>query len=93
MDNRQWLAAYPETGLQPRHFADLIRTVQLVFDPGAGVSGRRLEADWSSFGLSPGVVENLRELGREYRYATPHGPIRPALGKINPGNPRLVHRE
>ncbi|MEG3439864.1 hypothetical protein V0288_22245 [Pannus brasiliensis CCIBt3594] len=77
MDNRQWPAARAETGLQPRHFADLVRVVQLVFDPGAGVSGRQWDADRASFGLAPELVENLNELGQKYRYATPHGSIVP----------------
>jgi hypothetical protein len=84
MDNQQWLTANRQTGLQARHFADLIRTIQLVFDPGAGVSGRQLEADWESFGLSPSVVDNLKELGQEYRYATPHSPISPIWEKLTP---------
>jgi hypothetical protein len=84
MDNQQWLTAHADTGLQPRHFADLIRTVQLIFDPGAGVSGRQLDADWESFGLSANVVENLKELGREYRYATPHSAIAPIWEKLTP---------
>lgn len=84
MDNRQWLATHAETGLQPRHFADLIRVVQLVFDPGAGVSGRQLDADWASFGLGPEVVGNLKALGEEYRYATPHSPIAPIWAKLTP---------
>jgi hypothetical protein len=84
MDNQEWIAAHAGTGLQPRHFADLIRTVQLIFDPGAGVSGRQLDADRASFGLSLAIVDNLKDLGREYCYATPHSPIAPIWEKLTP---------
>jgi cell division ATPase FtsA len=60
------------TGLEPRHFADLVRTAQLIFDPTGGVSGMRLEVDWSYFGISENVVENLKEFGQKYQYASPH---------------------
>ena len=63
------------TGLEPRHFADLVRTAQLIFDPTGGVSGMRLEVDWSYFGISDNVAENLKKFGEKYQYASPHIPI------------------
>ncbi|ABA24499.1 conserved hypothetical protein [Trichormus variabilis ATCC 29413] len=57
--------------LKPTHFADLIRTAQLVFDPASGVSGRYVEVDWQEFGMSDNVAENLKSLGEQYRYASP----------------------
>ena len=32
-------------GLKSQHFADLIRTAQLIFDPTAGVTGRNVKID------------------------------------------------
>ncbi len=60
------------TGLKPRHFADLVRAAQLIFDPTGGVSGVKLDVDWSYFGISDSVVENLQQIGRKYQYASPH---------------------
>jgi len=60
------------TGLSATHFADLIRTAQLICDPGGGVFGRFVQPDWISFGVSPGVVENLRSLGEKYQFELPH---------------------
>lgn len=59
-------------GLQPKHFADLIRAAQLVFDPTAGLSGRRLIVDWRDFGIPLDVAENLKSLGQKYQYASPN---------------------
>ncbi|HEY9804440.1 MAG TPA: hypothetical protein V6D25_29175 [Leptolyngbyaceae cyanobacterium] len=58
--------------LKPTHFADLIRTAQLVFDPAGGVSGRYINVDWQQLGIPDNVVENLKLLGKKYRYASPH---------------------
>lgn len=58
--------------LKPTHFADLIRTAQLVFDPAGGVSGRYINVDWQQLGIPDNVVENLKALGKKYRYASPH---------------------
>ena len=60
------------TGLKPRHFADLVRAAQLIFDPTGGVSGMKLEVDWSYFGISDNVVADLRKFGQKYQYASPH---------------------
>ncbi|MCF4967427.1 hypothetical protein [Nostoc sp. CMAA1605] len=60
--------------LRPTHFADLIRTAQLVFDPASGVSGRYIAVDWQDFGIPDDVAENLKLLGQKYRYASPSIP-------------------
>ncbi|BCL37949.1 hypothetical protein [Nostoc sp. MS1] len=57
--------------LKPTHFADLIRTAQLVFDPAGGVSGRYINVDWQQLGIPHNVAENLRSLGKKYRYDSP----------------------
>ncbi|UKO99879.1 hypothetical protein [Nostoc sp. UHCC 0870] len=61
-----------EESLKPTHFADLIRTAQLVFDPASGVAGRYIQVDWQEFGIPDEVAENLQLLGQKYRYASPH---------------------
>lgn len=63
------------TGLEPKHFADLVRASQLVFDPTGGVFGRRLHVDWSVFGLSANVIDNLKQLGEKYQYSSPYVPM------------------
>ncbi|MEM8781145.1 MAG: hypothetical protein AAGF26_20285 [Cyanobacteria bacterium P01_G01_bin.49] len=73
--NNQAMEVQKVTGLQPRHFADLVRASQLIFDPTGGVAGRKLNIDWSVFGLSPHVIENLRQLGQKYQYSSPHVPL------------------
>jgi hypothetical protein len=60
--------------LKPRHFADLIRAAQLIFDPAAGIVGSYIEVDWQEFGIPLDVEENLRLLGQKYRYACPDIP-------------------
>ena len=72
--NEQALAIQQITGLKPVHFADLIRTSQLIFDPSGGVSGKYMKVNWQSFGIPPNVEQNLRSLGDKYRYASPHIP-------------------
>jgi hypothetical protein len=62
------------TTLKPKHFADLIRASQLIFDPASGLSGRHVEVDWQEFGIPCDVAENLRSLGQQYQYASPHVP-------------------
>ncbi|MBD2294361.1 hypothetical protein H6G06_12915 [Anabaena sphaerica FACHB-251] len=69
-------------GLKPQHFADLIRTAQLVFDPCAGLSGRNLKVDWEDFGIPRDVADNLREIGQEYQYASPYIPPEVVWGKL-----------
>lgn len=70
--------------LQPKHFADLIRTAQLIFDPSAGLCSRNLNVDWSRFGIPQDVAENLATLGQEYQYASPHVPVEIVWSKLTP---------
>ncbi|MCM0592821.1 MAG: hypothetical protein ACSI46_12105 [Gloeotrichia echinulata DVL01] len=72
------------TGLKPNHFADLIRAAQLIFDPAAGLSGRNLKVDWREFGIPLDVADNLRSLGEQYRYASPHVPIDMVWSQLTP---------
>jgi hypothetical protein len=72
------------TGLQAKHFADLIRAAQLVFDPSGGVSGRSVEVDWQQFGISLGVLGNLQKLGRQYQYASPYVAIEIIWSQLTP---------
>lgn len=60
------------TGLNSTQFADLIRTAQLIADPGGGVSGRSMQPDWDMLEVPPGVVKNLEALGKLYQYELPH---------------------
>ncbi|MEA5550731.1 hypothetical protein VB713_07035 [Anabaena cylindrica UHCC 0172] len=69
-------------GLKAQHFADLIRTAQLVFDPAAGLTGRNVEIDWEDFGIPVDVADNLKELGQEYQYASPHLPPEVVWSKL-----------
>ncbi|AFZ57218.1 hypothetical protein H6G54_24935 [Anabaena cylindrica FACHB-243] len=69
-------------GLKAQHFADLIRTAQLVFDPAAGLSGRNVEIDWENFGIPVDVADNLKELGQEYQYSSPHLPPEVVWSKL-----------
>ncbi|HLP91902.1 MAG TPA: hypothetical protein VK184_25345 [Nostocaceae cyanobacterium] len=71
-------------GLKPQHFADLIRTAQLVFDPTAGVTGRNLKVDWIDLGIPLSVVDNLQILGAEFQYASPHLPIDVIWSRLTP---------
>jgi hypothetical protein len=59
-------------GLKPQHFADLLRAAQLIFDPTGGVAGRKLIVDWTEFGMSQRVADNLKEMGEEFQYASPY---------------------
>jgi hypothetical protein len=70
------------TGLQPKHFADLVRVAQLVDDPAGGLTGRLIQVNWDAFGISPGVVENLKVLGAKYRYSSPYVAIAAIVTKI-----------
>jgi|SRR5579883_552784 hypothetical protein len=70
--------------LKPTHFADLIRAAQLIFDPAAGVSGRSKQVDWQEFGIPDPVARNLKVLGQEYRYASPHVPADIVWSKLTP---------
>ena len=60
------------TGLRPTHFADLVRVAQLIYDSSGGVSGKVVEVDWLDFGIPRGVAHNLRSLGQQYQYESPH---------------------
>ena len=60
------------TGLRPTHVADLIRVAQLIYDPSGGVPSRVIKVNWLSFGISDTVAENLRSLGKQYQYESPH---------------------
>lgn len=62
------------SNLKPRHFADLIRAAQLIFDPTAGIVGSHVTVDWQEFGIPDDVEENLKLLGQQYRYACPDIP-------------------
>ena len=72
------------TQLKPVHFADLIRTAQLVYNPAACASGIDVQVDWQVFGMSPEVEENLRVLGEEYRYHMPNIPPEVIWSKLLP---------
>jgi len=71
-------------GIKPQYFADLIRTAQLVFDPTAGVAGRNLKIDWAEFGIPANVADNLKIIGQEFQYASPHLPIDIVWSKLTP---------
>ena len=60
------------TGLKPTDFADLIRVAQLIDDPAGGVAGRAVNVDWFEFGIPSTVADNLRSLGKQYQYESPH---------------------
>jgi hypothetical protein len=70
--------------LKPKHFADLIRAAQLIFDPAAGLSGRHIEVDWQEFDIPHDVVDNLKSLGQQYQYASPHIPNDIVWGQLTP---------
>lgn len=72
------------TKLKPVHFADLIRTAQLVYNPASCASGIDVQVDWQAFGMSLVVEENLRTLGAEYRYEMPNIPPEEIWGKLLP---------
>jgi len=70
--------------LKPVHFADLIRTAQLVFDPSKGISGIEREIDWNDFGIPDPIASNLRLLGEEFQYSSPHIPVEYIWEKLTP---------
>ncbi|WP_414567799.1 hypothetical protein [Nostoc sp. CCY 9925] len=73
------------TKLKLKHFADLVRSAQLIFDPTAGVSGRNIKIDWEQeFGIPSDVVNNLKSLGQQYQYASPHVPAEDIWSKLTP---------
>ena len=69
-------------GLKPQHFADLVRAAQLIFDPTAGVTGRNVKIDWQDFGIPRNIEDNLRIIGEEFQYASPHVPADIIWGKL-----------
>ena len=71
------------TGLQPKHFDDFIRAAQVVFDPSSGVAGRFSHVEWSAFGISPAVLENLQAIGSRYR-APSYVPIALIWSQLTP---------
>lgn len=81
-EHNESLQIQDSLGLKPHHFADLIRTAQLVFDPTAGLSGRSLKVNWQDFGIPPNVADNLKALGQEYQYASPHIPAEIIWSKL-----------
>ncbi|MDZ8108907.1 MAG: hypothetical protein RM338_25240 [Nostoc sp. DedQUE12a] len=72
------------TKLKPKHFADLVRSAQLIYDPTAGVSGRNIKIDWEQFGIPSDVADNLKSLGQQYQYASPHIPPEDIWSKLTP---------
>jgi hypothetical protein len=60
------------TGLRPTHFADLIRVAQVIDNPRGCAFGKLVEINWLDFGIPQGVADNLRLLGKKYRYESPH---------------------
>ncbi|WP_138500808.1 hypothetical protein [Nostoc sp. PA-18-2419] len=72
------------TKLQPKHFADLVRSAQIIFDPTAGVSGRNVKIDWEQFGIPSDVADNLKSLGKQYQYASPHVPADDVWSQLTP---------
>ncbi|ACK71078.1 conserved hypothetical protein [Gloeothece citriformis PCC 7424] len=73
-----------KTGLKRRHFADLIRVAQIISDPSGGVARPSLSVDWSFYGISEPVAENLSSLGQRYQYASPHIPIHVVWPQLTP---------
>lgn len=72
------------TGLQPKHFADLVRVAQLVYDPAGGLTGRSIQVNWDVFGISLRVVENLKALGEKYCYSSPYVAIDEIWEQLTP---------
>lgn len=70
--------------LKPVHFADLIRAAQLIFLPSKGISGVYTGIDWEEIGIPDDVLENLKALGEEYQYSSPHVPAEVIWSKLTP---------
>lgn len=70
--------------LKAVHFADLIRTAQLVYNPASCASGIDVQVDWQAFGIPEEVEANLWSLGEEYRYDMPNIPADVIWGKLTP---------
>lgn len=82
--NPQTPTIQEQTGLRQRHFADLIRVAQIIFDPCGGITGRVVNADWQEFGIPIEVEKNLKLLGDKYRYASPHLPMAEVWEELTP---------
>lgn len=85
-DNDNVSPIFELSKLKPVHFADLIRAAQLIYDPSKGVSGVSREVNWSEFGIPDEVAQNLKHLGREYQYSSPHVPIEDVWSKLTPSS-------
>ena len=84
-EDNQSLPIHEINKLKPIHFADLVRSAQLIFDPAAGVPGSSKQVDWlEEFGIPAHVEQNLKALGEEYRYASPHIPVEVVWSKLTP---------
>ena len=66
--------------------ADLLRAAQLSFDPSRGLSGRKVKVDGEEFGIPLDVMENLRLLGKQYQYASPHVPVEIIWEQLTPAS-------
>ncbi|MCU0569774.1 MAG: hypothetical protein MUF49_24770 [Oculatellaceae cyanobacterium Prado106] len=58
----------PRLSLHPRHFADLVRLSQVIYNPAGGLRGA-VKVDWQEFGISLAIEEDLRSLGQKYWYS------------------------
>ncbi|HAE05397.1 hypothetical protein [Richelia intracellularis] len=65
------------------HFADLIRACQLIFLPSKGISRVYADVNWEIIGIPNDVLENLKALGKEYQYSSPHVPPEIIWGKMS----------
>jgi hypothetical protein len=83
-NNNELLQIEKLAELKPKHFADLVRAAQLIYDPTAGLSGRHLKVDWQDFGVPMEVVDNLKSLGQKYQYASPHVPVEIIWSQLTP---------
>lgn len=83
-EHNQSLPLQQIAGLKANHFADLVRAAQLIFDPAAGLSGRYVKVDWREFGIPLDVADNLKLLGEQYRYSSPHIPIENIWSQLTP---------
>ncbi|BAZ15059.1 hypothetical protein NIES4071_69290 [Calothrix sp. NIES-4071] len=82
MDNE--LLEFQLLGIKPVHFADLVRAAQLMYNPASCMSGIDIEVDWEELGVPNDVLDNLRVLGYEYRYALPDVPPSIIWSKLSP---------
>ena len=76
------------TGLKPTHFADLIRVAQVIDHPAGCVFGKKVAVNWLDFGIPQQVANNLRSLGQQYRYESPHVSIDEVWQQLTPATRR-----